>query len=172
MTQHSIDEVHGQVSEMRKKLEAGGGVASQNYIDGKFKNVKEEKEKEEATQLEIWSKALDIGLDEVVKGIQDFKINSIEAWSGLGALITGFVVSNVVDKDALTVKALDKVGLKRDESGIPRRKSTATVEVAPEAPVTTIDVDRVKNMRSAAISLSRSLNDLTKDVNEAARQIA
>ncbi|MEW2399579.1 hypothetical protein [Streptomyces sp. NPDC046862] len=172
MAQHSIDEVHSQITEIKKKLEAGGGVASQEYIDGKLKNSKAEENKE-PSQLENWAKSIGFGLDEVVKSVQDFKIGSLAAFSALGATITGFVLSNVFDRDALSKTALSKIGLERDESGIPRRKTRVTGgQAVPEAPITSVDVDRVKNMRSAAIALSRSLNDLTKDVNNAARQIA
>ncbi|GHH55122.1 MULTISPECIES: hypothetical protein [Streptomyces] len=45
-------------------------------------------------------------------------------------------------------------------------------QAAPQAPITSIDVDRLKGMRSASISLSRALSDLTKEAGSAARQIA
>ncbi|QIQ04691.1 hypothetical protein [Streptomyces liangshanensis] len=186
MADHSLGEVYDQVVEVKRKLEAGGGIATQAYINEKFKEHKgggvtkeylDEKfksAKEDPTQAEQWAKV--IGADGVVKAIQDFKISSLASLSALGAVLVGFLVSTIVDKDLLTVAALKKFNLARDERGIPRsipRETPTPARTTPQsAPVSSIDIDRLKSMRSASIALSRSLSDLTKEVTNAARQIA
>ncbi|MDX2648659.1 hypothetical protein PV341_34830 [Streptomyces sp. PA03-1a] len=182
MANHSIDEVYSRVADIKGKLETGGGVATQAYIDGKFKEQKgggltkeylDQKfkdAKEEPTQAENWAKAIGFGLDEVVKGLQDFKADSVAAWSALAAIVGGFAVSTLFDADKVKASLLGKARIEHDENGIPRRKKDA--EPAVRAPVESIDVERVKSMRSASIALSRSLSDLTKELNGAARQMA
>lgn len=101
MAQHSVDDVYAQVTEIKKKLEAAS------------KEKPEEKPKEEPSQIENWAKSIGFGLDEVVKTIKDFKISSIAAWSTLGSVVAGIVISNFIDKELLATKALNVVGLER-----------------------------------------------------------
>ncbi|MEV7137076.1 hypothetical protein [Streptomyces tauricus] len=157
MTQHSIDDVYAQVADIKKKLEAAA------------KEKPKEEPKEEPSQIENWAKL--IGMDEVVKAVQDLKVNSVAAWSTLTAVVIGFLASTIIDKEALTTSLLQKRGYARDEMGIPR-KNNATTETPPQAPVTGIDVNRIKTLRSSSIALSRALNDLAKDVRNASREIA
>ncbi|WP_158838872.1 hypothetical protein [Streptomyces sp. NRRL S-1022] len=178
MAQHSIDEVHSQVVDIKKQLESGGGIASREYIDKKFKDVKidkegkkkEEEKKDEPSQLEQWAKTIGFGLDEVVKTVQDFKVSQVASWSTLGAVVAGFLITNFFDKDAFITAVLKKRGYERDERGIPRKR--ARNQDALEVPITTIDIERVRNLQKESIALSKSLIQLTKDVRTAARQIA
>ncbi|WP_338698655.1 hypothetical protein V2W30_20965 [Streptomyces sp. Q6] len=171
MPSHTIDEVYTEVAAIKKKLEDKGTGASKEYIDQKFKEAKEE-----PTQAENWAKSLGFGLDELVKSFKDFKGSSVVAWSALGAVITGFIVSNFVDTDKSKAKVMDKMGLAHGETGLPRRKKTlearATANRLPPVPVTSVDPERLKSMRKASIELARSLHDLTSDVSRAARAIA
>ncbi|MFI6059123.1 hypothetical protein [Streptomyces sp. NPDC051286] len=176
MGSHTVDDVYTEVVEVKKKLEqqGNGGGASKDYIDKKFKEAKED-----PTQEENWTKAMGFGLDELVKSFKDFKGSSVAAWSALGAVITGFVVSNFINSEKVKEKLLDAAGFKHDDNGIPRSKkklearaAAAQQPPAPRAPVTSIDTERLKSMRKASIELARSLNDLTKDVTSAARAIA
>jgi hypothetical protein len=181
MADHSLGEVHAQVVEIKKKLESGGGIATQAFINEKFKensnggvtkeymDEKFKSAKEDPTQAEQWAKV--IGADAIVKAFQDFKLTSITSLSAMGAILAGLVVGAVVEKDLLTVSILRSMGFKRDEKGIPRRMSSGDA-VAQQAPVSSVDVDRLKSMRSSSIALSRSLSDLTKEVSRAAQQIA
>ncbi|WP_405568000.1 hypothetical protein OG418_24240 [Streptomyces phaeochromogenes] len=159
MAQHSVDDVYAQVTEIKKKLEAAS------------KEKPEEKPKEEPSQIENWAKSIGFGLDEVVKTIKDFKISSIAAWSTLGSVVAGIVISNFIDKDLLATKALNVVGLERRPDKVLPRPTSRQVAIS-ESPITSIDIDRLKAMRSTSIALSRSLNDLTKDVRDASREIA
>ncbi|MDQ1037733.1 hypothetical protein QFZ75_004149 [Streptomyces sp. V3I8] len=156
MTQHSIDDVYAQVADIKKKLEATA------------KEKPKEEPKEEPSQIENWAEL--IGMDEVVKAVQDLKVNSIAAWSTLTAVVIGFLASTIIDKDALATSLLQKRGYARDDMGIPRKNRAA--EPPPQAPVTNIDVNRITALRSSSIALSRSLNDLAKDVRNASREIA
>ncbi|MDQ0776196.1 hypothetical protein QF026_004662 [Streptomyces aurantiacus] len=159
MTQHSIDDVYAQVTEIKKKLEA-------NSME-----KRKEGPKEEPSQVDNWAKAIGFGLDELVKTVKDFKAGSVAAWSTLGAVVAGFVISNSIDKDVVAAKVLGWMGLERHpDKAIPQRKM-GKVGV-PEVPVTSIDVNRVKELRSSSIALSRSLNDLAKDIRNASREIA
>ncbi|KOX05206.1 hypothetical protein [Streptomyces sp. NRRL B-3648] len=177
MAQHSIDEVHSQVADIKKQLESGGGIASREYIDKKFKDIKidkeakkkEEDKKDEPSQLEQWAKTIGFGLDEVVKTVQDFKVSQVASWSTLGAVVAGFLITNFFDKDAFITSMLEKRGYQRDERGIPRKRPRPD---AAQVPITTIDVERVRNLQKESIALSKSLIQLTKDVRTAARQIA
>ncbi|MEV2234694.1 hypothetical protein AB0H69_39870 [Streptomyces phaeochromogenes] len=160
MSQHSIDDVYAQVADIKKKLEA---TAKENP---------KEEPKKEPSQIENWAKL--IGMEEVVKAVQDLKVNSIAAWSTLSAVVIGFLASNIIDKEALTTSLLKKRGYTRDDIGIPRKNNSDASPLQPplQAPITSIDIDRLKAMRSTSIALSRSLNDLTKDVRDASREIA
>ncbi|MCW8100785.1 hypothetical protein OG288_23015 [Streptomyces tauricus] len=159
MTQHSIDDVYAQVTEIKKKLEATS------------KEKPKEEPKEEPSQVENWAKSIGFGLDELVKTVKDFKVTSVAAWSTLGAVVTGFIISNFIDKDVAATKALGVIGLERHpDKAIPRPKKGG--EVVPGIPVTSIDINRLKALRSSSIALSRSLNDLTRDVRNASREIA
>ncbi|MFF8729088.1 hypothetical protein ACF073_21700 [Streptomyces sp. NPDC015171] len=176
MAQHSIDEVHSQVVEIKKQLESGGGIASREYLDKKFKDVKIDKEgkkegekKDEPSQLEQWAKTIGFGLDEVVKTVQDFKVSQVASWSALGAVVAGFLITNFFDKDAFITSMLEKRGYQRDERGIPRKRPRPD---AAQVPITTIDIERVRNLQKSSIALSKSLIQLTTDVRTAARQIA
>jgi hypothetical protein len=174
MTSHTVDDVYAEVADIKKKLDQNGSGATKEYIDKKFKEAKEE-----PAQTENWAKAVGFGLDELVKSFKDFKGSSVVAWSALGAAITGFVVSNVIDSDSAKKAALKKIGFTHDDNGIPRRTkkldaraAAAQPPPAPRAPVTSIDTERLKSMRKTSIDLARSLSDLTKDVNRAAQAIA
>jgi len=156
MTQHSIDDVYAQVADIKKKLEATA------------KEKPKEEPKEEPSQIENWAKL--IGMDEVVKAVQDLKVNSIAAWSTLTAVVIGFLASNIIDKESLTTSLLKNRGYTRDDMGIPRKNDSTAPP--PQAPVTSIDVNRIKTLRSSSIALSRALNDLAKDVRNASREIA
>ncbi|GHB77204.1 hypothetical protein [Streptomyces umbrinus] len=156
MSQHSIDDVYAQVADIKKKLEATA------------KEKPKEEPKKEPSQIENWAKL--IGMEEVVKAVQDLKVSSIATWSTLSAVVIGFLASNIIDKEALTTSLLKKRGYTRDDTGIPRKNDSAASPL--QAPITSIDIDRLKAMRSTSIALSRSLNDLTKDVRDASREIA
>lgn len=164
MTQHSVDDVYAQVAEIKKKLESTS------------KEKPKAEPKEEPSQVENWAKSIGYGLDELVKTVQDFKTSSLAAWSTLGSVVAGIVISNFFDKEVAAEKALNTVGLKRVPGKVlprPRgRQEEAVQEAAPRAPVTSIDVNRVKELRSSSIALSRSLNDLAKDIRTASREIA
>ncbi|MFJ4950393.1 hypothetical protein [Streptomyces sp. NPDC088760] len=177
MTQHTIDEVHSQVTDIKKQLESGGGIASREYIDKKFKDVKidkggkeEEKKKDEPSQLEQWAKSIGFGLDEVIKAVQDFKITALASWSTMGAVAAGFLISNFFNKEAFIDLILAKADYEKGPLGIPRKRSKNPD--AAQVPITTLDIERVRNLQKSSIALSKSLIQLTKDVRTAARQIA
>jgi hypothetical protein len=164
MTQHSVDDVYAQVTEIKKKLEAAS------------KEKPKEEPKKEPSQVENWAKSVGMNLEELVKTVQDFKMSSLAAWSTLGSVVAGIVISNFFDKEVAADKALKAVRLKRIPGKVvprPRgRQEEEFQEATPRAAITSIDIDRLKAMRSSSIALSRSLNDLTKDVRDASREIA
>ncbi|MGP4048309.1 hypothetical protein [Streptomyces sp. 2A115] len=93
-------------------------------------------------------------------------------WIPLGIAAIGVLGIKFLNWDVLGKNLLRgiRLELKPEKFGgigrIPRAQPT------PQVPVTSIDVDRLKGMRSASIALSRSLSDLTKEAGNAARQIA
>ncbi|MFH8465331.1 hypothetical protein [Streptomyces sp. NPDC017991] len=164
MTQHSVDDVYAQVTEIKKKLESAS------------KDKPKPEPKDEPSQLENWAKSIGFGLDELVKTVQDFKMSSLAAWSTLGAVVAGIVIGNFIDKEVAAEKALNTVRLQRvPGKALPRPRGRQEEDVpapAPRVPVTSIDVNRVTALRSSSIVLSRALNDLAKDVRNASREIA
>ncbi|MEU6389793.1 hypothetical protein [Streptomyces sp. NPDC046939] len=172
MANHTVDDVYQEVADIKKKLEEKGNGVSQTYIDKKFEDAKED-----PSQGENWAKALGLGLEDLVKTFTDFKSTSVAAWSGLGAVLATIAVGTLVDMDAAKKAGMKKINLVHDKNGMPRsaKKMAARAEAernAPQAPITSIDTDRLKTMRKASVDLARSLHDLTADVNRAAQAIA
>ena len=95
-----------------------------------------------------------------------------QQWVPLGLAAISLLGFKFLNWDVIGKHLLSRVNLQatpEKATGIGRKPR---VDPALQAPVSSVDVDRLKAMRSSSIALSRSLSDLTKEVSRAAQQIA
>ncbi|RVU27432.1 hypothetical protein EOT10_09725 [Streptomyces antnestii] len=106
-------------------------------------------------------------------GIGDIVVNIIKKnWIPAALAAIAALGIKFFNWDVLGEKLLGKLKLKLDPKKFIGITKNAPAAPAVQVPTNRIDLERLKNMRSAALALTRSLSDLHKEVQQVSTQIA
>ncbi|MCT9008333.1 hypothetical protein [Streptomyces rhizosphaerihabitans] len=172
MTDRTTEDVYEKVAEVKTLLSGQQSTwVTKAHFDAAIKGfTKPKEEKKDDKKKEDEPGALEKSLP--LSGLSDVITNLLKKdWiPATVAVLTALGLNKILNWDVLGKKLLARyeLELKNDKFfGVGSPPKTGG-----QVPMTQLEIDRLKNMRSASVALSRSLSDLHKEAQRAAAQIA